>query len=610
VLTVPERNLAGLVNVGVRAAKGSFVNALRAEHRFAHSRIATLVREVADRGLSWGFSTVEFVDGDGCTVPTGTNARVDNMRSLFDGIPESDTVGYALVHQEFVAVAESNLFVSRALFDELGGFRESTPTFAWDFALRALWSSEPAFISTPELQYPGAGEDIATIGNTTREAAEIVMFTEYYAAATGDGAAPPNRFAPSMHHWGMHFLKTPFQVGHVLAFPIDRLAQLAADIIGRTTRQRIEPPSAGVDLVGFPYGEFGLGESLRAFAKACDAGGIPFSVIDIGLRLRARQADRTLAPHLVDGLRHRCALLCMNPDMLKPVRALLAESPSRGIRRIGYWYWELEHLPRQWDDAFGRVDEIWVATQFVADAVRRATELPVHKVPPPIEVAVSRTYHRSEFGLPEGAFLFLFSFDFNSFPKRKNPEAAIVAFRQAFADARQDVGLVIKSINGANRPDKLRELSELASSDARIVVIDRFFSRDEVVGLQTVVDAFISLHRSEGLGLGLAESMYLGKPVIATAYSGNLEFMNEGNSCLVDYRLIPIQKGEYLYDDERFQWAEPDIDQAAHWMRRLADDPAFRARIAQRGQHDIRARFTPATAAALMRTRLHELGLL
>jgi glycosyltransferase involved in cell wall biosynthesis len=104
--------------------------------------------------------------------------------------------------------------------------------------------------------------------------------------------------------------------------------------------------------------------------------------------------------------------------------------------------------------------------------------------------------------------------------------------------------------------------------------------------------------------------MYLGKPVIGTAHSGNLEFIDRDNSCLVDYRLIPIGKGEYLYDDERFRWAEPDVDQAAHWMRRLVDDAAFRNRIAGQGQHDIRTRFSRATAAVLMRQRLRELDLL
>jgi glycosyltransferase involved in cell wall biosynthesis len=156
----------------------------------------------------------------------------------------------------------------------------------------------------------------------------------------------------------------------------------------------------------------------------------------------------------------------------------------------------------------------------------------------------------------------------------------------------------------------LRALQDLIGDDDRITIMDGFLNRDQVSGLESVVDAFVSLHRSEGLGLGLAESMFLGKPVIGTAYSGNLAFMDSENSCLVDYELVPVRKGEYLYDDSRFRWAEPDLEQAAYCMRRLADDAEFRNRIAQRGQQSIRERFTPAATAALMRKRLGELGLI
>jgi glycosyltransferase involved in cell wall biosynthesis len=277
---------------------------------------------------------------------------------------------------------------------------------------------------------------------------------------------------------------------------------------------------------------------------------------------------------------------------------------------IGFWFWELEQIPREWAYAIESVDEIWVATEFIRATMQSVTSKPVIKIPTPIEVNLARPYTRAEFGLPEDRFLFLFSFDFNSFIMRKNPEGAIAAFKSAFADARKDVGLVIKSINGANRPDKLRALQELIGGDERIIVTDGFLSRDQVFGLESVVDSYVSLHRAEGLGLGMAESMYLGKPVIGTAYSGNLEYMNADNSCLVDYRLVPIRKGEYIYDDERFRWAEPDVEQASYWMARLVDDVEFRTRIAQRGQRDIRTRFTHAHAAALMRRRLEELALL
>jgi glycosyltransferase involved in cell wall biosynthesis len=252
---------------------------------------------------------------------------------------------------------------------------------------------------------------------------------------------------------------------------------------------------------------------------------------------------------------------------------------------------------------------MWVATEFVATAMRGATPKPVVKIPPPIEVRLSRRYARSDFDLCEDRFLFLFSFDYNSFPKRKNPGGAIAAFQRAFGD-RRDVGLVLKSVNGKRYPERFAETRELVGSDERIVLLDRFFTRDEISGLQSVVDAFVSLHRSEGLGLGLAESMYQGKPVIGTRYSGNLEFMNDENSCLVDYELVPVQQGEYMYQGLGLHWAEPNVDQAARLMRRLVDDAAFRDRIARAGQETIRTRFTAAATAKLMRERLRALGMI
>jgi glycosyltransferase involved in cell wall biosynthesis len=286
--------------------------------------------------------------------------------------------------------------------------------------------------------------------------------------------------------------------------------------------------------------------------------------------------------------------------------------PKGGVRRynVGFWFWELEHVPREWQYAIESVDEIWVATEFIAEAMRATTAKPVTKIHTPIDAKPSRPYARAEFGLPEDRFLFLFSFDFNSFAMRKNPEGAIAAFKRAFGRGRRDVGLVIKSINGGNKPAKLRAMREFIGDDDRIVIVDAFMSRDQVFGLQSVVDAYVSLHRAEGLGLGLAESMYLGKPVIGTAFSGNLEFMDPENSCLVGFKLIAIEKGQYINDDERFRWADPDVEQAAHWMAKLVDDAEFRSRIATRGQSDVRGRFTHANTAATMRRRLAELGLL
>jgi glycosyltransferase involved in cell wall biosynthesis len=608
-LVLPEASEAALINAGVRASTGAFVNVLPAGDTFDATRVAAMVAGIANRGLAWGFASVEFVaDGGG---PLSANSPVVlDWQKRFAAIADAPTVGYSFIDQACMAVSAGNLFFSRALFDELAGFRDLPHTCVWDFCLRALWLAEPSHIPRPLYRHTVGISDLQAPAHAAFEAAQLAVFGEFYARACSEEAVPANRFAPSIRYWRMNLLKTAFAAGHALALPVDRLESLAETIGWRRAAQFAAEPRPGVNLVGLPFGELGLGESLRQLAKACSAGGIPFAVRDVDIRLATRQADDAVAPHIADEMNYRCFVFCVNPDMFWCVHRLIKSAVRAGRYKVGYWYWELDQVPREWGDTLERVDETWAATEFIADTMRRATSKPVFKVPPPIEVVLSRPYARAEFRLPEGRFLYLFSFDFNSYFKRKNPEGVILSFKRAFPGHRRDVGLVIKSVNGDRHPDRLREMQELVAGDDRVVVIDRFLGRDQVYGLQSVTDAFVSLHRSEGFGLGLAEAMYLGKPVIATAYSGNLEFMNEHNSCLVDYSLIPVKRGEYLYDDDRFRWADPDIDQAAQYMGRLVDDADYRGQLAERGRRDIRTRFTRENTAALMRQRLQELGLL
>ncbi|MEP6941979.1 MAG: glycosyltransferase [Betaproteobacteria bacterium] len=608
-VTAEGADMAGRANAGVLASSGAFVNVLEAGDRFSRERIAAMVTDIANRGTEWGFSNVEFTSPANDDVKLGDIPLATATAELLSGIQEADTVGFALLHQNFVAAAIGNLFFARRLYDVLGGFVAPDEVCAWDFGLRAVWHAEPIFVPSSHFTRHLAGPDASSSAQVRREGLQLAVFREFYENACSD-VAPPNVFAPSLAHWRYHFLKTPFQIGHVLAFSLDRLEALGAAIVAKHDAAVGDNMLSGLNLVGFAFGEFGLAENLRALANACLSDDIPFAIKDVDLRLKTRQADRSLAAHVVDELQYKCSLFCMNPDLLKPVSRLM--KPRSGAHRynIGFWFWELEQIPTEWQYGIDAVDEIWVATEFIADAMRRATSKPVTKIPTPIEVRMSGSYSRADFGLPDNRFLFLFSFDFNSFVARKNPEGAIRAFKRAFADGRHDAGLVVKAINGANQPAKLRQMRELIGDDPRIVIVDRFLTRDQVFGLQSVVDAYVSLHRAEGLGLGLAESMYLGKPVVGTAYSGNLEFMNEDNSCLVGYTLVPVAKGEYLYDDERFRWAEPDEEHAASWMRRLVDDPRLRQRIALKGQEDMRTKFNNANAAALIRKRLREIGVL
>jgi len=240
----------------------------------------------------------------------------------------------------------------------------------------------------------------------------------------------------------------------------------------------------------------------------------------------------------------------------------------------------------------------------VGDVVRRVTDKPVIKIPHAITVKLARSYQRGEFSLPENTFLFLFNFDFSSFVSRKNPWGAIEAFRRAFSSGEQDVGLVIKCYDGHRHPETMARLERLADEDPRILIVDRHLSREQMYGLQSLCDAYVSLHRAEGLGLGMAECMALGKPVIGTAYSGNLEFMNRENSCLVDYSLIPVKPGDYIYYEGGWMWADPDLDDAARYMRKLVNDPEYRQRIASRAAADIAAHYSQEVMGRAISKRL------
>jgi glycosyltransferase involved in cell wall biosynthesis len=224
---------------------------------------------------------------------------------------------------------------------------------------------------------------------------------------------------------------------------------------------------------------------------------------------------------------------------------------------------------------------------------------------------------RKELGLPEDACIFFFHFDSFSTFARKNPWAVIRAFRRAFASEERSgpVRLVMKTIHLSRTPAAAGERLRRELQDAGGILIDEELSAEDMGSLINRCDVYVSLHRSEGFGLGIAEAMLAGRPAIATAYSGNLEFMNQQNSCLVGYRLRPVDDSEISYNpgmDVVYEagqlWAEPDIGQAARWMRWLYENPAERARIGSAASRTISTRYSSAAAGAAAATRLAEIA--
>ena len=348
-----------------------------------------------------------------------------------------------------------------------------------------------------------------------------------------------------------------------------------------------------------------LGENLRSLVRAAATTtlGASVSVADVDIDSGIRNSDSSVSSYM-DGRMFRTRVICVNPDMLGEAFHHDGFGRYQDAYRVGFWFWELERLPRMWVEHAKLVDEIWVATDFVADAVRRdVSDRPVVKIRTPlITPMLDRTYSRTEFGLRDDCCLFMFSFAYGSFATRKNLHAVIVAFRRAFPLGTEHAQLVIKTSQSELFATARAKLMALASGDLRIVFINSYLSRKELIGLQSTIDCYLSLHRSEGLGLGLAECIALGKPAIATAYSGNLEFMNTENSFLVDFKLIPVREGEYP-DFEGQMWADASVEHAATHMQTVYTDRARATYVGLAGKNYLAQNFNHQTVGQAILSR-------
>ncbi len=277
-----------------------------------------------------------------------------------------------------------------------------------------------------------------------------------------------------------------------------------------------------------------------------------------------------------------------------------------GVRRIAYWAWELENVPNEWTQLAKSIDEIWTPTPFVAEAMRRVMPLPVHDILPGVAIGKIQEISRDKFGIGAGEFVFLFMFDMLSGFDRKNPIAIVRAFRSAFRPEDRAT-LLIKISRGAADAEAVERLrSEVGG--AKVIVVDELVSRAEAYGYIALADAVISLHRSEGFGLLMAEAMLLAKPVIATNYSGNTSFMHEENSLLVDYEMTEVKEDGPIYTRGN-RWANPSEARAAEFMRLLFKDRKRALEIGHRGRMSVAPMLSLEAAGARMKARLLQLGL-
>ncbi|WP_127793983.1 glycosyltransferase [Agromyces sp. LHK192] len=395
------------------------------------------------------------------------------------------------------------------------------------------------------------------------------------------------------------------------------LAQLAGDVATAVTSlvaegESAEPParsSFGWSVVAYAASELGVGEAGRRMLTALEQSGVPSELVGVPLRNLSRQQHRP-SRQVRRELAFENAVVCVNADQVQQLDAVMGFADLRGWR-TGLWFWELEEFPDHFRGAFAPFDEIWVASRFTQKAVQSKTEKPVRLIPLPMDLPTEPTrFTRRSVGLPEDKHVFLTNFDYLSVYERKNPLGAIRAYIDAFSPD-DGAALVVKSINGHQRPLHAEHVRSAARGRPDIHFVDGYVTGAAMKAMIELSDAYVSLHRAEGYGLNMADAMARGTPVIATAYSGNMDFMDSSTAELIDFELVPVGPNAEPYDP-RAVWAQADSEAASASMRRLFEDRVGAAALAGRAaahvQHYFSHERVGRQVAALLLPGLREHG--
>lgn len=367
-----------------------------------------------------------------------------------------------------------------------------------------------------------------------------------------------------------------------------------------------------VQIVGPFEKASGLGQATRLSAAALAETGLAISSVDFDLDNPAPEGFSRVGE--LSGYRPaRINLLHLNGESV-PLAFAYQPDAFSGAYNIGYFFWELDTPAACHHLSLHMLDEIWVSTEYGVSIFSRDAPCPVVNVGmaveavPEIDRQAARTYAEGKLGIGPRNFVFFVAFDSFSFVQRKNPVGTLHAFAAAFTDD-PDVRLVIKTQNRrkVRDPAQMRiweEVDRLIAADPRILLIDETLSYADLLSLKKGCDCYVSLHKSEGWGFGMIEAMNIGVPVLATAYSGNMDFCSEDTAWLVGYDEVELSQDDYIFVIPGQKWAEPDVTDAARQMRALRADPAEAARRAAAAEQNVRENFSAAAIGARYRARL------
>jgi O-antigen biosynthesis protein len=511
------------------------------------------------------------------------------------------------------------LATRRAVYDEVGGFEEQHLTVAYndvDFCIR-LGEAGYKIIWTPHAElyhYECTSRGLDTTPEKMRRAAAEMKYmrTKWNRILDNDPFHNPNL---SLDSESVELAERPrvHKPWLVSAWAADRASASPTAVNSRLNlphaRRRLQPLDRrpGVRFVGYADGDLGLGEAFRAYLAAAAQAGLAFAIYPFrgGIETRLIEPfmpERYDTAHAFD-INVVLIATDLTPVLLRTVDPQLM-SQSYNILCT---FWELPQAPEAWRPLLEGFRELWVPNAFVADAFRDIFAGTITIIPPAIHTGDAPVMDRAVWRMEPGRFYFLFSFDYFSSPHRKNPMAVVRAFREAFADRTDNVGLILKCFGAADRFAEIRSaLLEAAKLDPRIIIIEKGLKRDEMLGLIRASDAYISLHRSEGFGMGMAEAMSFGRIVIGTNFSGNVDFLTSDTGFPVPYTLRRVEPSEYIWGSGQV-WAEPDVEAAAKVMRLVIERPDLAAERTRAAKALIEAEYGLPAIGLKIKRRITEI---
>ena len=374
------------------------------------------------------------------------------------------------------------------------------------------------------------------------------------------------------------------------------------------TRKALDMPV----LVGHPFIPTGRGEDLRCAFRSFQAAGVGVTICDLSSHQVGGDCElnQELNSHLVDQLSSQANVFYLNGDEIEKALNRVRDRLPASAYNVVCPQWELSRYPEEWRCRLDQFDEVWAPSRFVFDSLSKATTKPVFHLPLSVDGKLTSFLGRRYFDLPESAYIFLFVFDLRSYLARKNPLAVIEAFAEVCAHSpADDMRLVIKlhgigsTIGSRSDYERLLAAVDDARCREKIIMASNLLTGNETKNLVRCCDCFVSLHRSEGFGRTMAEAMLFGKPVVATGYSGNLDFMSEANSCLVRYRLVDVADGSYPHARGQL-WAEPDIDHAVAYMLKLVTDKNYGRELGRIASRHMRTHFSSRAVGLKYKNRV------